>query len=123
MTSSAHDADLKGNNFRRTIHPQSFIAVAFIFSELDRGGFRSPPPVQKIEKKPGLDRVKAPVPRQASSRFNFSGFFSPLFAERSSILSIFLTKTGVVHVVAFYHTGRRFCFALGRWLNRNVFFL
>ena len=58
MTSSAHDADLKGNNFRHTIHPQSFIAVAFIFSELDRGGFRSPPPpVQKIEKKPGLDRV------------------------------------------------------------------
>ena len=58
MTSSAHDADLKGSNFRHTIHPQSFIAVAFIFSELDRGGFRSPPPVQKIEKKPGLDRVK-----------------------------------------------------------------
>ena len=60
MTSSAHDADLKENNFRRTTHPQSFIAAAFIFSELDRGGFRSPP-VQKIEKKPGLDRVKARV--------------------------------------------------------------
>ena len=60
VTSSAHDADLKGSNFRHTIHPQSFIAVAFIFSELDRGGFRSPhPPVQKIEKKPGLDRVKS----------------------------------------------------------------
>ena len=58
VTSSAHDADLKGNYFRRIIHPQSSIAVAFIFSELDRGGFRSPPPpVQKIEKKPGLDRV------------------------------------------------------------------
>ena len=55
MTSSAHDADLKGNNFRPTIHPQIFISVAFIFSELDRGGFRGPappppPPVQKIEK-------------------------------------------------------------------------
>ena len=58
MTASAHDADLKGNNFRRTIHPQSFIAVAFIFSELDRGASGAPPPVQKIEKKPGLDRVK-----------------------------------------------------------------
>ena len=58
MTSSAHDADLKGSNFRHTIHPQSFIAVAFIFSELDGGGLWAPPPVQKIEKKPGLDRVK-----------------------------------------------------------------
>ena len=38
MTSSTHDADLKRNNFRRTIHPQSFITVAFIFSELDSGG-------------------------------------------------------------------------------------
>ena len=58
MTSSAHDADLKGNNFRHTIHPQSFIAVAFIFSELDGGASGAPPPVQKIKKKPGLDRVK-----------------------------------------------------------------
>ena len=59
MTSSSHDADLKGNNFRRTIHPQSFIPVAFIFSELDGGGASgAPPPVQKIKKKPGLDRVK-----------------------------------------------------------------
>ena len=61
MTSSAHDADLKGNNFRRSIHPQSFIAVAFIFSELDGGGLPEPPPVQKIEKKPGLDRVNIRV--------------------------------------------------------------
>ena len=37
MTSSARDADFNGDNFRRTIQPQSFIAVAFIFSELDRG--------------------------------------------------------------------------------------
>ena len=63
VTSSAHDVDLKGNNFRRTIHPRSFITVAFIFSELGWGGFQSPPipppppPVQKIEKKPGLDRL------------------------------------------------------------------
>ena len=57
MTSSTHDADLKKNNFRRTKHSQSFIAVAFIFSELD-GGASGAPPVQKIEKKPGLDRVK-----------------------------------------------------------------
>ena len=51
MTSSAHDADLEGNNFRRTIQPQSFIAVAFIFSELDRGGFRTPPPRSRRSKK------------------------------------------------------------------------
>ena len=38
MKSSTHDADLKGNNFRRTIHPQSFITVPFIFLELDGGG-------------------------------------------------------------------------------------
>ena len=44
MTSSAHDADLKGNNFRRTMHPQSFIAVAFIFSELVGGGGLPEPP-------------------------------------------------------------------------------
>ena len=48
VTSSAHDADLKGNNFRGTIHPQSFIAVAFIFSKLDRG--------PDYRKKPCLDR-------------------------------------------------------------------
>ena len=38
---------------------RSFIAVAFIFSELERGGgFRTPPLVQKVEEKPVLDRVK-----------------------------------------------------------------
>ena len=58
MTSSTHAADLKGNNFRCIIHHQSFITVAFIFSELDAGGGRSgAPPVQKVEKKPGLDSV------------------------------------------------------------------
>ena len=54
MTSSAHDAELKGNNFRRTTHPQSFITVAFIFSELKDRKKRS-------KKKPGLDRVKSKV--------------------------------------------------------------
>ena len=57
MTSSVHDADLEGNNFRRTIHPQSFTAVASIFLELDRGLPEPPPPVQEIEKKASLDRV------------------------------------------------------------------
>ena len=38
MTSSTHDADPKGNDFSRTIHPQSFITVAFILSELDGWG-------------------------------------------------------------------------------------
>ena len=53
MLLSAHDVDLKGNNFRRTIHPQSFIAVAFISSELEReASGSSPPPVQKVEKSP-----------------------------------------------------------------------
>ena len=52
VTSSTHDADLKENNFRRTIHPQSFIAVAFIFSELEREASGAPlPPVEKVEKK------------------------------------------------------------------------
>ena len=56
MASSAHDADLKGNNLRRAIHPQTFIAVAFLFSGAPPPP--PPPPVQRIEKKPGLDRVK-----------------------------------------------------------------
>ena len=58
MTSSTHDADLNENNFRRTIHPQSFIAVAFIFSELDRGASAGPPGPEGKKKKPDLDRVK-----------------------------------------------------------------
>ena len=53
MTSSAYDADLKGNNFRRTIHPQSFIAVTFIFSELEGGGggLPDPPPPRPEDRK------------------------------------------------------------------------
>ena len=69
MTSSAHDADLKGNNFRRTIHPQSFTAVAFIFSELHRGASGAPP-VQNVEKKPGLDRVKTAQEREAQKEYS-----------------------------------------------------
>ena len=54
MTSSAHDASLKGNSFRRTIHSESFIAVAFIFSELDGGasGAPPPPPSRRSKKSP-----------------------------------------------------------------------
>ena len=58
MTSSTHDADLKGNHLRRTIHPQSFIAVAFLFLKLDRGASGPLPQQSTVEKKPGLDRVK-----------------------------------------------------------------
>ena len=43
------------SNFRR-LHPQSFITVAFIFSEVERG--LPPPPHPDGGKKPGLDRVK-----------------------------------------------------------------
>ena len=56
---STHDADLKGNNC--TIHPQSFIAVDCIFSALDGGASGAPHLVQKVEKKPSLDRVEATV--------------------------------------------------------------
>ena len=51
MTSSDHDADLKGNNFRRTMHPQSFNAVAFIFLELDKGASGAPAPGPQDRKK------------------------------------------------------------------------
>ena len=71
MTSLAHDTDLKGNNFRRSIHPQSFIAVAFIFSELDGGVSGAPPPtpVQNVQKKPCLDRVKKHITRGKETNF------------------------------------------------------
>ena len=42
VTSSTYDAVHKGNNFRRAIYPQSFIAVAFILSELDREASGAP---------------------------------------------------------------------------------
>ena len=52
VTSSPHDADVKGDILRRTIYLPSLVVIAFIFSELRRGGgFEE-------EKKPGLNRVK-----------------------------------------------------------------
>ena len=39
---------------KKTIRPQSSIAVDFIFLDLERGGSGGPLPVQKVEKKPGL---------------------------------------------------------------------
>ena len=54
MTSQAHVADLKGNVLRRTICPQSFIAIAFIFSELRRARIPPPPPVPEDQKSPVL---------------------------------------------------------------------
>ena len=43
VKSSPHDADVKGDIFRRTIYPPSLVVIAFIFSELRRGA-ESPPP-------------------------------------------------------------------------------
>ena len=59
VTSSPHDADVKGNIFRRTMCPPSFVVIAFIFSELPWGGGRNPPPVVVRPKKPGLNRVNS----------------------------------------------------------------
>ena len=55
--SSPHDVAVKGDIFRRTIHPPSLAAIAFIFWELRR----IPPqhaPVVEEQKKPSLNRVK-----------------------------------------------------------------
>ena len=49
VTSSHHDADLKGDIFRRTIYPPRLVVIAFIFAEL-----RS----WKTNKKPGLNGVQ-----------------------------------------------------------------
>ena len=59
VTSQPQDADVKGDIFRHTICPPSFIVIAFIFSELRRGGGICPPPSPVVEdqKKPGLNRV------------------------------------------------------------------
>ena len=61
VTSQSQDADVKGDIFRHTIYPPSLIVIAFIFSELRRGGGAesAPPPSPVVEdrKKPGLNRV------------------------------------------------------------------
>ena len=58
MTSSTHDAGLKGNNFKRTLHPESFIAVVVLFSELEMGASgATPSPGPEGREKPGLDRL------------------------------------------------------------------
>ena len=51
MTSSPNDADAKGDIFGRTIYPPSLVVIAFIFSELRRGGGIRP-------KKPGINGAK-----------------------------------------------------------------
>ena len=43
VTSSPHDAEVKGDIFRRTIYPPSLAVIAIIFLELRRGGGRNPP--------------------------------------------------------------------------------
>ena len=59
VTSQRHNADVKGDTFRHTIYPPSVVVIAFIFSELRRGGRDSPHPVVEDQKKPGLNRVKS----------------------------------------------------------------
>ena len=54
MTSSPNVADVKGDMFRRTIYPPSLVVIAFIFSELRRGGGEG----AEDQKKPRLNRVK-----------------------------------------------------------------
>ena len=50
VTSYPHDANVKGDIFRHTIYPPSLVVIAFIFSELRRGG-GIPPPVIEDQKK------------------------------------------------------------------------
>ena len=59
VTSQPHDADVKGDIFRHTIYPLSFVIIAFILSELRRRGEGNPSPsIVEDQKKPGLNRVK-----------------------------------------------------------------
>ena len=38
ITSSPHDADFEEDVYQHTIHPPNFVVIAFIFSELRKGG-------------------------------------------------------------------------------------
>ena len=44
VTSQLHDADVERDSFRYTIYPPSLVVIAFIFSELRRGGGGYPLP-------------------------------------------------------------------------------
>ena len=65
-TPSTHDADHKRNNFRRAIHPESVIAVAFVFAELDRG--LHPGPEDRKKALSGLDRGRTRKTRKILQR-------------------------------------------------------
>ena len=67
MTTSTHDADLQGNNFRRTIHPQSCSFDNLGAKERLGGGgggeewgLLERPQSQAVKKKRGLDRANLP---------------------------------------------------------------
>ena len=63
MSSSPHDADFKGDIFRRTIYPPSLVVIAVFYSRSCGGGGggaeSTPPPPPAVEdgKKPGLNRL------------------------------------------------------------------
>ena len=66
MTTSTHDADFKGNNFRRTIHPQSCSFDNLGAKERWRGGgggwgLLERPQSQPVKNKRGLDRANLHV--------------------------------------------------------------
>ena len=48
VTSSPHDADVKGDIFRRNIHSESRAGIAFIFSELLKEGERGFRPLPRL---------------------------------------------------------------------------
>ena len=56
VTSSAHDADVKGYIFSHTIYHPGFVVEAFI-SRSYGGGIRPHPPGLRRPKKPGLNGI------------------------------------------------------------------
>ena len=59
VTSSPHDAVVKGDIFRRTIYPPSLAVIAVIFLEVRRWVRNPPPPLPPVvedQKEPGLNR-------------------------------------------------------------------